>query len=44
MESTVFGLPVLTCVIFIGVPLVLTAILLIWAITYKSSEYDVNKK
>lgn len=40
MESTVFGIPVLTCLIFLGIPLVLVAILSLWGITYTSSEYE----
>ena len=44
MESTVFGIPVLTSIIFLGVPLVLIAILFIWGVMYTSSEYEANEK
>ena len=42
MGSTVFGIPLLTGIIFLGVPLVLAALLSLWGLKYTPVEYEAE--
>jgi hypothetical protein len=44
MENLVFGMPFLTAMIFIGVPIIIASLLCWWGFSYKASDDDESRK
>jgi hypothetical protein len=40
MDATVFGLPVLTMVVIVAVPLVIVAGLIVWGVKFKQTAHN----
>jgi hypothetical protein len=43
MENLVFGMPMFTAMVFIGVPLLIAALLCWWGISYKASDKNETR-